>query len=100
MGWEKVEVVEGREEALAPETEAASLTGGTEDSDLKVLEGAASVWRGKESSVKSNYKKKALTRASVWVFLRPHCCRFTGRDEVAELWDVEVRQSHCGCLQQ
>lgn len=60
-GWEEEEEVEGREEVLVSETAAPSLTGGTEDSGLKALEGAASVWRGEESSVNSmklNYKKK------------------------------------------
>lgn len=67
--------MEGREEVLVSETAAPLLTGGTEDSGLKVLEGTASVWRGKESSVNSmklNYKKtnknKALMCASVCGF--------------------------------
>lgn len=106
-GWEEEEEeeveVEGREEAPA----APSPAGGTEDSDSKVPEGAASVWRGKEErrefcevKIQKKNTKKTLMCASVRVFLCPHCCRFAGRDEVAELWDVEVRQSHCGCLQQ
>lgn len=59
-GWEEKKEVEGREEALVW-TAAPSLTDGTEDSGLKVLEGAASVWKGEESNVNSmklNYNKK------------------------------------------